>query len=269
MRKKNGKIARLKNRSVIISVRFIGSVEFRHVNFCMSNMHDKVERFLVVEWFAIQSLDLPKTLSDFFQHAVNVVYAVVIGLSFSISREAVIPVENISSHIISTEILFLGYYIVVTGWIGYFLAIKTKPHQGILGISRFGIDLFILYLFYYIISLADPKNIQYRQDVFLYILPITYGVYLLWDIVRYYEYRIHRSSPVIKKKGKRWIGITIDYFIIFLFLALFYYVTLSYVRDRSTFIIDSIFVFTTMYRRAKWKEMGTRRASTRRKRNIH
>jgi hypothetical protein len=219
-------------------------------------------------------LELPKTLPDFFQHAVNVIYAVVIALSFNVSREVVIPIENIQQHIISVEILFLGYFIVVTGWIGYFLSIKTRPHRGILGAGRFGIDLFILYLFYYIISLAEPNNIQYRQDIFVYILPITYAAYLLWDIVRHFEYGVHHSAPVVKNKGVRWITITIDYFIIFFFLALFYYTAFGYIENTtmSAFTRDTIFViasivFTAMYRRAKFNEMQTRRARTRRKKH--
>lgn len=159
-------------------------------------------------------MELPKSLPDFFQHAVNVIYAVVIAFSFNISRKIVIPFENIPSHLISTEILILGYFIVVTGWIGYFLAIKKQPHRGILGIGRFGIDLFILYLFYYIVNLADPENIQYRQDVFIIILPVTYSVYLLWDVVRHYEYELHKSSYVTRRKAGRWIGITVDYLVV-------------------------------------------------------
>lgn len=209
-------------------------------------------------------MELPKSLPDFFQHAVNVIYAVVIAFSFNISRKIVIPFENIPSHIISTEILILGYFIVVTGWIGYFLAIKKQPHRGILGIGRFGIDLFILYLFYYLVNLADPKNMQYRQDVFIIILPVTYSVYLLWDVVRHYEYELQKSSFVTKRKAKRWIEITVDYLIIFFFLALIYYSWLSTSTadtiKYSIFFVTSM-VFTGMYRHAKWKEMEPQKRS--------
>jgi hypothetical protein len=115
------------------------------------------------------------TLPEFYKHAINVLFAVVIGLSFQIAGTVLIPVEEIPHHSVGTGILILGYIIVITSWIGYSLSIKTSPHRGgIAGLIRFGLDVLIIFLFYYIVSLADPKNEAYREDVFLYLLPAIY-----------------------------------------------------------------------------------------------
>ena len=105
---------------------------------------------------------LPKSLSEFFQYAVHLVYAIVIGLSFDMAKEVVIPIEDVTKvpQLINLATLILGYFIVVTSWIGYFKSMQHKPHkENVLGIIRFGTDLFIVFLFYYFVSLTDPEKI--------------------------------------------------------------------------------------------------------------
>jgi amino acid transporter len=135
---------------------------------------------------------LPKTLPEFFQYAVHLVYAIVIGLSFEIAGEVVIPIEKIDTYfdLVNVGILFLAYFIVVTSWIGYFKSISDKKHkENIKGISRFGLDLFIVFIFYYLVSLTDPKNNGYYQDIFIFIVPFLYGIYAFWNTIKYYEYK--------------------------------------------------------------------------------
>jgi membrane protein CcdC involved in cytochrome C biogenesis len=163
-----------------------------------------------------------RALPDFYRHAVNVLFAVVIGLSFSIADTVVIPIEEIPNDPVGTGILILGYIIILTSWIGYSLSIKESPHRGrFLGLIRFGLDVLIIFLFYYIVSLASPDNLLYREDVFLYLLPMIYFVFLAWDVTKYYEYRDVKTA-VTKRDRKRRIQITIDYLVIFLVMAFLY-----------------------------------------------
>jgi hypothetical protein len=117
-------------------------------------------------------LDIPKNLSDFFQHTLHVLYAVVIGISFEISSNTTIPIEKISTHFVNAGILILGYFIVITSWIGYYLSIKKNPHKGNLGYIRSTLDILIIYLFFYMVNLARDENQKYQGDVFLYLLPL-------------------------------------------------------------------------------------------------
>ena len=104
---------------------------------------------------------LPKSLTEFFQYAVHLIYAIVIGLSFEIAGKVVIPIEKVNDYpsALNVGILILSYFIVVTSWIGYTKSIiKHKHSENISGILRFGIDLLIVFMFYYLVSLTDPSN---------------------------------------------------------------------------------------------------------------
>jgi hypothetical protein len=212
-----------------------------------------------------------RTLPEFYQHAVNVLFAVVIGLSFNVVGTVVIPVEEIPNDPVGTGILILGYIIVLTSWIGYSLSIKTSPHRGgIPGLIRFGLDVLIIFLFYYIVSLANPDNLLYREDVFLYLLPATYIVFLAWDITKYYEYKNVKATLTRTDRIRR-IHITIDYLVIFLIMAFLYTLT-SFHSDiqieghfewRDLAFIGVSIVLTVLYRHAKWRDVSSRRSRKR------
>ena len=152
---------------------------------------------------------LPKTLSEFFQYAVHLVYAIVIGLSFEIAGKVVIPIENINNYpsALNVLILILSYFIVVTSWIGYTKSIiKQKHSEGILGILRFGMDLLIVFLFYYLVSLTDPFRSEYVRDIFIFIIPSIYVIYCIWDSLKYYEHkneRVSQEKNITEKEGEK------------------------------------------------------------------
>jgi hypothetical protein len=220
---------------------------------------------------------LPKTLSEFFQYAVHLVYAIVIGLSFDMAKEVVIPIEAITKfpELINLATLILGYFIVVTSWIGYFKSMQHKPHkENILGITRFGTDLFIVFLFYYFVSLTDPKQ-MYISDIFVYVLPSIYLVYLFWDIIKYNEYKSKKDTQEIVYRNRRRIKITVDYLVIFVIMAIVYVILMYYninvltpnnipIRDIG-YIIAS-FLFIGLYRHAKWNIEDIRKINKPRKR---
>jgi hypothetical protein len=168
-------------------------------------------------------MEVPKQLPDFFQYAVHILFAVVIGISFEISSDIIIPIEKINENSINAGILILGYIIIITSWIGYYLSIKKNPHKGRLGFVRFTLDIFTIYLFYYMVNLAKIENQEYQDDVFLFLLPLTFFVYLTWDIVKYFEYKKKNQTKEEKHDRLFRIHITIDYLVGFMVLSLFYY----------------------------------------------
>ncbi|WP_148686736.1 hypothetical protein [Candidatus Nitrosocosmicus hydrocola] len=217
----------------------------------------------------------PRQLPDFFQYAMHILFAVVIGISFEISSDIIIPIETIREHLVSAGILILGYFIVITSWIGYYLSIKKNPHKGRLGYMRFTLDIFTIYLFYYMINLSKMENQAYQHDVFLYLLPLTFAVYLIWDIVKYFEYKTKNQCAELKHDRIHRIQITIDYLLWFVILAILY----SYIiglADKDTklmeqiqisvIIISAILVYK--YRDAKYydsKRVKSKQRSSRRK----
>ena len=145
-------------------------------------------------------MEFPKTLSEFYRYAIFVVYAVVIAQSFPDSTSVFIPLEKLFTYSGIEIALTSGfvYVFIITSWIGYFLSISKNVHtQTKLGTLRFALDLFTLYQFYYLLKLAS--NIEYHGHIFTWLLPTIFVTFLVWDIVKYIEFK-HESK---KEKDER------------------------------------------------------------------
>jgi hypothetical protein len=141
-------------------------------------------------------VDFPSRLAEFYKYAVFVVFAVIIGQSFVKSTTILIPFNRLSTYegFENAFMLLLVYFFIITSWIGYFQSIIRKPHtETKIGTARFGTDLFILYIFYYILNLVPDK--RNHGDFFIWAFPLIFGTFLLWDILKYFEYR-----RVVKEK---------------------------------------------------------------------
>jgi len=203
-------------------------------------------------------LDNPKTLADFYQHAINVLFAFVIISSFDIATVLFVPFDNLWDYknFERASALIFVYFFIITGWIGYFKSIRHKEHtETKLGITRFAIDLFILYLYYYLVTLI--RNNTY-SDIFNWGLPIIFGLYMLWDILKWFEYRqdpeeertgrINRALITAILLGGVLIQSFIHYYIITIIPPLFFG---KIVIWELVFIITSI-IMVFLYRRRKW-----------------
>ncbi|MGB7952647.1 MAG: hypothetical protein WCF23_01595, partial [Candidatus Nitrosopolaris sp.] len=94
-------------------------------------------------------------MSEFYKYIVFVGFAVIIGQSFVKSTTILIPFNRLSTYdgFENAFMLILVYFFIVTSWIGYFRSIIKKPHtETKIGTARFGTDLFILYMFYYMLN---------------------------------------------------------------------------------------------------------------------
>ena len=91
-------------------------------------------------------MDIPKQLPDFFQYTMRILFAIVIGISFEISSEIILPIEKIQEKSVIAGILILRYFNIITSWIGYYLSIRKNFHKGRLGYIRFTLDIFTIYL---------------------------------------------------------------------------------------------------------------------------
>ncbi len=179
-------------------------------------------------------MDNPKQLPDFFQYAMHILFAAVIGISFETTNDIIIPIEKISEHFVNSGLLILSYSIIITSWIGYYISIQKNPHRGRLGYVRFILDIFTIYIFYYMVNLAKMENNKYQNDFFLFLLPLTYGIYLVWDIVKYYEYRNKNQTKQEKHDKIFRINITFDYLISFIMLAILYnYFAISQIQTNT------------------------------------
>jgi Kef-type K+ transport system membrane component KefB len=196
-----------------------------------------------------------------------VVFAVVIAQRFPQAVAIFIPISNLATAdgIENACILIFAYFFVVTSWIGYFRSTKNKPHRETkLGTVRFGIDLLIIYLFYYLVTLVQKKD--QHGDIFLWALPIILGIFLLWDLVKYLEYRNEVEEPNEERFNR--IVITLVFLAAIIIQSFLYSLALPYIQPLpfGENVVNVLFTATSvtitfLYRLRKWKDpRRTRRA---------
>jgi hypothetical protein len=133
---------------------------------------------------------LPQSVPDFYKYIVFVIFAVVVAQSFPQSVKVFTPITNLTTYdgIQTALVSGMVYSFIFTSWIGYFLSITKNSHKETkLGSLRFAIDLFIIYLFYYLLTLA--ADIKQHNSIFVWVLPAIFVTFISWDIVKFFEYR--------------------------------------------------------------------------------
>jgi hypothetical protein len=125
--------------------------------------------------------DIP--LPELFKDRIIIIYAVVIGISFDLSKDVLLPVYLIPQNVVNALILFLGYFIVLSSWSGYFSSMKKYPHKGNFGFGRFIFDLLILFVFYYIVIIRSKHNDMYLIPDILSMSFQCYFSYLVCGII--------------------------------------------------------------------------------------
>lgn len=199
-------------------------------------------------------------IKEFYQHAIHVIYAVLIGQSFFMAKDVFIPISKLNSFdgAVNASALFFAYFFIITGWIGWNKSISENPHtEGRLGVFRFSIDLFILFITYYLLSLANPLNNETYGITFIWLLPLIFGFYLLWDIIKYFEYRkIKKSKNKIRKTRLFITVIFLGFFLILSYLYSYAVTTQNFEWNGNSLLtlisIFGSFGLTVLYRRRKW-----------------
>lgn len=150
---------------------------------------------------------------------------------------------------------------IFTSWIGHYRSITHWPYSSDkVGITRFIVSLFALYLYYHSVNLLAEVNIQYYDDTLLYILPSIFGIYLVYDGLKNWEYRKEAKS---KKKDIVYRTIITAVFLGgFIGSALVYYfltVTESFmpIDNETMLLIRPLFItisiiLVAVYRFKKW-----------------
>jgi len=149
-------------------------------------------------------LDTPKSFQELLQHAVNILFALVLIQSFPIATKIFTPLTNLFDifYIVNAIGLLFVYFFIITSWIGYFKSIQSQHHsEKKSGLARFGIDIFIIYLYYYLVQIVereiDPTQVANYSEIFIWILPIIVGAFVLWDAIKWLEHP--PNSPTDRK----------------------------------------------------------------------
>jgi hypothetical protein len=211
-------------------------------------------------------LSSPKNVTQFYPFAVHIIYAVIVTLSFEIASRVLVPFSlAFSSYdaVLRSTAISLSYFLIISGWVGYSKSISKRPHgENRLGIARFVVDLLILYLAFYLLNLTDPLKFKPFISVFnqfLFAFPLTFIFYIIWDILKYLEYKD------TSKEQKTSISRTRKTVYAFALFAIQYcaysFVIVPYYHDKLKWGSDVIWeeallivsiVITFFYRRSKW-----------------
>ena len=118
---------------------------------------------------------LPKSTTErdrIFRDSIDIIIAVIIGATFLAVDDVFVPFQNIFEphEAVNAVGIVLAYFIVITGWIGYHKSVTERPHLGRLGRIRYGIDLIILFFWYYIVTTAQPDSRVRYGDLFSYVV---------------------------------------------------------------------------------------------------
>jgi hypothetical protein len=205
-------------------------------------------------------LDTPKSFQDLLQHAINILFALVLVESFPIATKIFIPFSNLFNlfYFVNALALLFIYFFIITSWIGYFKSIQSHQHsEKKTGLVRFGIDIFIIYLYYYLVQIIkreiDPTQIANYSEIFIWILPIIVGAFVFWDAIKWLEHPIDRKYM----RGRMiitWLflgGILVQAFIYSNINSIPPLKLGDIVVWDILFLVTS-FVMTYFYRRRKW-----------------
>ena len=193
-----------------------------------------------------------------------------IALSFAQASTIIIPFSHLVSGqgVVSIFALVLIYFIIFTSWIGHYRSTRHWPYSTAkTGITRFIVSLSLLYLYYQSVNLLAGVNRQHYDDTLLYVLPAIFSGYVVYDVLKYLEYR-NTAKRERKDIGYRLI-ITAVFFGSFLGLSAFYYhlaivgsiiplETGSIIVLRPLFIAIAV-VLVIVYRYKKWHIKGKKR----------
>lgn len=226
----------------------------------------------------------PKNIQEFYPFAVHIIYAVIIALSFDIATKVFVPLESIFvsyDSFLRCLALLLSYFFIISGWMGYTKSIAKRPHrENKLGTARFVMDLIILFLAFYLLSLTDPKFESFTKvfNTYIWIFPISFGAYVLWDIFKYLEYRSESNERQVSVSRSRITGyaLAVLVFAAYLYTSVVvpsYYDLLKWGNQTiwEILFIVALFVIICLYRKRKWpvpdtsfpkKGMRKRRSST-------
>jgi hypothetical protein len=149
-----------------------------------------------------------------YRNSIDLIIGVIVGASFLSIEGVFVPFWNIFFDLhqaVNAAGIALAYFIVITGWVGYHRSVTIRPHLGNLGMLRYGIDLLILFFWYYIVTTAPPDSPTRYGELFLWVLPTVFTLYLIWDVVKYFEYSRQPEDERVNPKRMRstlnaWVG---------------------------------------------------------------
>lgn len=142
---------------------------------------------------------------------ITVLFGIIIGISLTDYQKELVPLE----FNFETVMILVAFATVMTSFVGYSIAIKNRYHKNI---WRFVLDIFLLYLYYQLVY--SPQN---GFGYFLWIFPMIFGIYVIWQYLEYLEWKDETGTKSYKSEDfEKIIGGTILFTFVFFLIALLY-----------------------------------------------
>lgn len=162
--------------------------------------------------------------------------------------------------------LLLSYVFIISGWVGYTKSINKRPHtENLLGNARFVLDLIILFLAFYLLSLTNPDKSERFIPVFgtfVWLFPITFIVYFIWDMIKLFEYKGSEQSISFSRARKTLYALVLfgfQYLIYVYIIAPYFYDDIQWNNEPVSELVlfVSSLIIIVLYRKSKWLVTGT------------
>lgn len=158
----------------------------------------------------IEEKSTSKTRSKIYVLTIQILFGIIIGISFTDYHNELVPFRlNFE-----TVMIFVAFATVLLSLVGYSITIKYRHHKNF---WRFTLDVFLLYIYYQLVY--SPQN---SFGYFLWIFPWIFGVYIVWQILEYREWKNDKENAYEKKQFQKTVIGTGLFFIGFLIIALWY-----------------------------------------------
>jgi hypothetical protein len=171
----------------------------------------------------------PKTTSGFYKFTIDIIYSFIIGLSFLQLDGMITPVGKISENIIPLFGVGLIYGIIISGWVGYHRSIMLHAHWRELGTLRYLLDLCIMFIVYNLLLVSDPSSKTMYAQIFVFLSPALFTLYVWWDAVKFFE---------LRRKYPQYMGATNHIKITFVFGMVTIIMAVAYLYMCSNYSVE-------------------------------
>ena len=196
-------------------------------------------------------MPIEEKFEKFLPTILDVIYGIVIIAGFGVAIKISFPLTNLIPHmdvsytfsnyngLITAIALIFLYVLVISSWISHRKSLRDRVYLGFLGNVRFVLDIIILFFYSYFITFLSSDATKYNGivytyfeyfgNVFLWGLPIVFSLYVIWDAIKFQEYKNHLTTP--SHSGR--IIPSIIFSILFLVQALLWLYFFGYERTQN------------------------------------
>jgi hypothetical protein len=151
-----------------------------------------------------------KRKSKIYVTTIQILFGIIIGMSFTDYHTTLIPYR----FNFETSMILLAYATVLVSLVGYSITIKERYH---INFVRFLLDVLLLYIYYQLVY--SPL---YGFRTFLVNFPLIFNIYIVWQLLEYFEWRNDKKNPYRENPFLLTIFGTMGFLGCFLAIMIFY-----------------------------------------------